>query len=318
MTYRYITILVLYALASFGAILALTEAALWLVRQPLLRMLERFRPTDSVKAHLVWRLLPPIIALLLTSLSALPGYLHGEPIETRELPGLSLIGLALLGLYSIVAPLVQVVWISLRTDAKTRTWLQSAVRRDSFSRIPVVELALSHPVIVASGLIRKFIFVSSPVKSLLSARELRAALRHEVAHCRQNHNLAKLLWTAAPRIAPAVLVEENLRETIEFAADDEACSIPGDALNLASALVIMAQQSAPPTEMLYTPLVAASETARLERRVQRLVLPAPRSGSGKFAQLALACVLIVSVTVFIGSLPIAQHAFQEMLELLVQ
>jgi peptidase M48-like protein len=319
MSNRYLLILVLYALASFGSILAIAEAAAWLLRKQALSVIERLRPQDGVIAHLVLRLLPALLALLLTSLSAVPGYFKGEPIGTHELPGPWLIGLAIVGLYSLIAPLVQVAWLAARTQARTKRWLQTAIGGESFSNFPVIELGLEQPVIVASGVLTKSIWISSAVRSLLSPRELRAALRHEAAHCRQNHNLAKLLCALAPRLLPAKMMEENLRETIEYAADDEACSIPGDGLNLASAVVTLAKQSAAPaSSMLYTALVDPRQAARLERRVERLVLPRQLGNSRIFVTLSSACFAMIVCTAAIGSSPLAQHAFRETLELLVR
>jgi hypothetical protein len=316
---RYLLILVLYALASFGSVLAIAESAAWLLRKQALRVIERLRPHDGVIAHLGLRLLPALLALLLTSLSAVPGYFKGEPIGTHELPGPWLIGLAIVGLYALIAPLIRVAWLATRTQARTNRWLQTAIGGESFSDFPVIELALDQPVIVASGVLKKSIWISTAVRSLLTPRELRAALRHEAAHCRQNHNLAKLLSALAPRLLPAEVMEENLRETIEFAADDEACSIPGDGLNLAAAVVTLAKQcAAPAAEMFYTALVDPRQAARLERRVERLVLPQQLGNSRIFMSLASACVAVIVCTAAVGSLPLAQHAFRETLELLVR
>ena len=55
---------------------------------------------------------------------------------------------------------------------------------------------------------------------------------------------------------------------VEYAADDEACEIAGDALNLASAVVILARQSALTPQMLYTGLTERQSAATLERSLQ--------------------------------------------------
>lgn len=318
MSDRYLLILVLYTLASFAATLAMAEGGVRLGRKQVLRLIARLKPTDGVLAHLVLRFLPAVLALVLTSISAVPGYFRGEPMGTHELPGPWLIALALLGLYSVVVPLSRVAWLSLRTAAKMRTWGQSAVGSDTFSNLQVVELSIGKPIVVAAGLVHKKIFLSTFVRSLLSARELRAVLRHEAAHCSQNHNLTKLLCALAPRLMPLASMDESLHETIEFAADDAACGVPGDALNLASAVVILARQAAVAPKMLFTAFVDPRHTAMIERRVERLVLPTERRTSEIFSRLAAGCVALIAVTAAVGALPAAQHAFRETLELLVR
>lgn len=319
MSLPYLLILVLYALASFGVVLVIAEASVSLFERELRKGIERLTPADGVVAHVILRLLPGIAAFIVTAFSALPGYLTGEPTQTQERPSLWLVALAIVGFYAIAVPLARVCRMALQTSAKTRVWMGNTVAKDTFSRIPVLELGVTNPVIVASGLLKATIFLSSAVRSLLSPRELRAVLRHEVAHCKQHHNLAKLLWVAAPRLLRAEAMEKSLRETIEYAADDEACGMPGDALNLASALVVLAKQSAVPSkEMLYTPIFDSNESAILERRVKRLVLPVQSNNHVKFLHLAGGCASILAAVALVGSLPAAQHAFRETLELLVR
>lgn len=319
MSDRFIIILVLYSLASFAVLLALGEAALWLLRHQAIRLLERLRPNDGVIAHLVLRYLPSVLALILTLLSAIPGYIHGEPMGTQERPGPWLIGLALLGIYALIAPAVGVAWLSIRTTAKTKSWVRNSVKKHIFSGFQLFDLDIETPVIVASGVFRKSIFLSQPVRALLSARELRAALRHEAAHCRQNHNFAKLVAALAPQLLSAPELETSFRETIEYSADDEACKVPGDALNLAAAVVILARQATvSAASLLYTTLVEVKHSASLERRVERLVLLRTAHKNSMSTQLAAAYAALLGATAAIALLPSAQHIFRETLELMVR
>jgi Zn-dependent protease with chaperone function len=317
---RFIIILVLYSLASFAVLLAIGETAIWLLRHQAIRLLERLRPNDGVIAHLVVRYLPLVLALILTLLSAVPGYLHAEPMGTQERPGTWLIGLALLGIYALIAPIAGVAWLAIRTTAKTKKWARSSVHKQVFSGFQLFDLDIATPVIVASGVFRKSIFLSLSVRALLSARELRAALRHEAAHCRQNHNFAKLLAALAPQLfSVPELLEASFRETIEYSADDEACKVPGDALNLASAVVILAKQATVnAASLLYTALVDAKHSASLERRVERLVLLKTVHKNSRSTQLAAAYAALLGATAAIALLPSAQHMFRETLELLVR
>jgi hypothetical protein len=318
MSDRYVLILVLYALASFGATLAMMEATLRMLQGPILRGIGRLRPSEGILAHMVLRFLPPLVALVLTLRSAVPGYLRGEPIATHERPGIALTFLALLGVFAIVFPMITSAKRMMQTAAKIREWSSAETNRAQFSELPMIELNVPKPLIVASGLVRTSIFLSQPVRSLLSPRELRAALRHEVAHCRKHHNLLKLVFALAPHLFGTECMDESLCELLEFAADDDACSVPGDALNLAAAVVTLARESSLPQQLLYTPLAGGTSQASLERRVQRLVRPTGASGRSRLAQLATASAALLTIVAAFGSLPVAQHAFRETLEHLVR
>lgn len=319
MSERYLLLLILYAIASFGAVLLIAEAALRVLQPGIVRILEKLRPADAIGAHVAVRLLPALIAILLTLLSAVPGYLGGEPIGTQERPGVGLWILAAIGVYALFAPLARVFKLARYTTQQTRRWQSKAVGQDSFADLPLVELEIMNPVLVASGLLRKTIFLSRPIRSLLSERELRAALRHEAAHCRQHHNLIKLICVAAPRVFENEYLEERLWEMIEYAADDEACRVPGDALNLASAVLTLAKQPRISADRaLYSPFVGSEQSPSLERRVQRLVRPACRAVHSRFPQIATVSCMLAAAVALIGSLPAAQHGFRETLELLVR
>lgn len=319
MSEQYLLLLVLYAIASFGAVLLTAEAALRILQPAIVRVLDGLRPADAIMAHVALRVLPSLVAVLLTILSAVPGFLGGEPIGTHERPGLGLWVLTAIGVYALMAPLARVVKLARHTVQQTRRWQSKAIGHNSFADMPVVEMEVTNPVLVASGVLRKTIFLSRPIRSLLSDRELRAALRHEVAHCRQNHNLVKLICGAAPHVFDNLQLDERLWEVIEFAADDEACRVPGDALNLASAVLILAKQSrVSAAPALYTPFVGTEPSPSLERRVQRLVRPACRAMQSRFPQIAAISCTVAVIVALVGSLPIAQHGFRETLELMVR
>lgn len=316
MTERYLLILILYAAASFGSVLLLLEGARYLLRAPMIRWLSRMRPSDAIFAHLLFRILPPTLAMLLTACSALPGYLHGEPIGTHELPGPGLFVLALVGFASGYLPVFGAVSLLVRTHLRTASWLRNAIGEETFSDVPVVELSLDQPLVVAAGLIRKRIFFSQVLRELLSQREFRAVLRHEAAHCHHHHNFARLLWTLAPHILPASALEASFREVIEYAADDAASAVPGDALNLASAVVVLARRSMAMPSVLYSSLIQR-DNALLARRVERLIAPRPPYLPRLVLRLTVCSGMLLSLTALLASHPVAQHVFRESLEQLV-
>src|SRR3569833_2604520 len=96
-------------------------------------LISRLQPTDGVFAHILLRALPVILALLLTSFSAQPGYLNSEPIGTAESPGIALIALALLGMYAVLAPVVRLGVVWYRTQLRTHHWKRDIIGREEFA-----------------------------------------------------------------------------------------------------------------------------------------------------------------------------------------
>jgi Zn-dependent protease with chaperone function len=170
--------------------------------------------------------------------------------------------------------------------------------------------------VVSAGLVRKRIFFSQVLRELLSPRELRAVLRHEAAHCHHHHNFARLLWTLAPHILPASALEASFREVIEYAADDAASAAPGDALNLASAVVVLARRSITVPAVLYSSFIEG-DTAVLARRVERLIAPRPLDKPRLVPGLTVCSGVLLALTTVLASHPVAQHVFRESLEQLV-
>ena len=317
MSDRYWLILVLYAVASFGVMLVLNETVLSLLRKPLLRFVMRMRARDSVAVLLAIRYTPALIAMLMTLICALPGYLRGEPAGTEEIPGLGLVVLAMIGVSSLLLPVVGTLRILRRTRRATQAWLSTTVATNSFAETPIVEFGTDVPLVAAAGLRNKRIFLSTAVRDLLSARELRAVLRHEVAHCRQNHNLGRLLFELAPRLLFPNWLHDALGEAMEYAADDAVRDVPGDALNLAAAVVLLARESSQEESVLYS-MAVGGNAAVLERRVERLFLPRPTLARRMMGPMAFGLAAFVAFTVAVGSLPAAQAAFRESLEFLVR
>ena len=103
----------------------------------------------------------------------------------------------------------------------------------------------------------------------LSARELAGVLAHEAAHLRGRHNLAvalsQILARAFPRIRLFQVATHQTRQLVELLADDAALRRV-DRVNLASAIVSLAEMKAPNAA-----LAMAQEAAAL--RVSRLLSP---------------------------------------------
>ncbi len=92
------------------------------------------------------------------------------------------------------------------------------------------------PALMLVGVCRPKVMVSDLAAAVLSERELRVAIRHELGHRSSRDNLKKLLINATPFPGMSSL-ERAWREAAELAADDAAVESQQDALDLASALI---------------------------------------------------------------------------------
>ena len=115
------------------------------------------------------------------------------------------------------------------------------------------------------------IVVTRGALSNLSRCELDGVLAHESAHLRGRHNLAvalsQILARAFPRIRLFQVATQQTRQLIELLADDAALQRV-DRVNLASAIVSLAEMKAPTAAM-----AMAQDAAVL--RVSRLLSPGP-------------------------------------------
>jgi Zn-dependent protease with chaperone function len=123
--------------------------------------------------------------------------------------------------------------------------------------------------LLLSGVFFPQVLVSEDAVAALTASELQMAMQHEVSHLWARDNLKKLIAHAAPFPGMRSL-EQAWLVAAEFAADEAAVHERKDALDLAGALIKLAElvslQEPPPftTGLLST-------TALVSRRVERLL-----------------------------------------------
>jgi Zn-dependent protease with chaperone function len=125
------------------------------------------------------------------------------------------------------------------------------------------------PALMLVGVCRPKVMFSDGATAVLSANELRVAIRHELGHRRSLDNLKKLLINATPFPGLSGL-ERSWREAAELAADDSAVESRQDALDLATALIKLSRSANQWTEPeLASGLVCSSSAITV--RVQRLL-----------------------------------------------
>lgn len=215
------------------------------------------------------RILPPAASFLICAAFVIPSFLLLEPRVSSETVGevpLALgIGCALLfvaGVYN--------AWAAyLRTARVVETWLNGATELPARGTVRIFEIQPEVPALTLTGVCIPKVLVSSSASALLGPDELNAALKHEIAHVRRKDNLKKLLFRVC--IFPGMSgLEAAWSAAEEMAADDEAVTSTGEALDLAAALIKLSRLAAvQPSAVLTTALMqeASSVNARIERLV---------------------------------------------------
>jgi Zn-dependent protease with chaperone function len=136
------------------------------------------------------------------------------------------------------------------------------------------DLAADRAFIAVIGCIRPRVVVSSRAERVLDRDELISVLDHEKAHILRQDNLRLFISRVLERLTPApkhlaALRAERLRYT-ELAADESAATTSEAALQLASALVKVANM-APQSGLLISTFAATQSQLLLTDRVHRLV-----------------------------------------------
>ena len=120
-----------------------------------------------------------------------------------------------------------------------------------------------------AGVCAPKVLVSDAALSALTTRELRTALKHELAHVNSRDNLKKLIFRFIGFPGMAGL-EAAWSDAAEMAADDAAVSCLSDALDLASALIKLSRLAPVQPSAALTTALLQSSSASLRLRVQRL------------------------------------------------
>ena len=250
------------------------------------------------------RIFPFALALAFTFGFTLPSFLLLEPRATNEAVGTAPAVLGLCCLALLVAGVVQAANAQLKTRRALVKWLNGSTMMKGGTAVPVFRTREDAPSLTVAGVRDPMVLVSDAAIAALTAPELQAALKHELAHAGSYDNLKKLLFRLAAFPGMSAL-ERAWAEQSELAADDEAVRSPQDALDLASALIKVSRLAQPQAAL--TSGLLHSSTA-LEVRIQRLVSwesqAAPRGKSWHYVlpPLAAATVLIATYRPALNSL----------------
>jgi Zn-dependent protease with chaperone function len=216
------------------------------------------------------RMFPFIAAAIVTAAFTVPSFLLLEPRAIDEPLGgiprvLGICG-AVMGIFGIVN-----AGIALRKASRTvSTWTSAAQPIESFAPVPVLRIPQAVPAMIATGIVHPKVLLSVAAEFLLTPNELQTALNHEIAHVRRRDNLKKLLLrvVAFPGMRS---LETAWLEATEMAADDAAVSSPGEALDLAAALIKLSRLSPLNPAAHLTAALMHSPVSVMNARVARLI-----------------------------------------------
>jgi len=258
------------SLAFFVALYCLLSCLVSRSWAPVVGAVRRFSPHFAANVLFALRLAPFVLAASVTAIFVLPSFVLLEPrsvsahmADTPLALSACCIALLIVGFHS--AARAQSI-----TSQAVSLWLHEATPVESSGTVPVYRIRPAVPALTVAGVCLPKVLVSDAAAAVLSTQEMKAALRHELAHVRHWDNLKKLLFRFT--IFPGMTgLETAWSEFGEMAADDAAVSTAEDALDLASALIKLSRLVPSfPDAMLTTALVQGSK-ASINARVARLV-----------------------------------------------
>jgi beta-lactamase regulating signal transducer with metallopeptidase domain len=253
------------------------------------------------------RMAPLAVGTGVTLIFAVPSFLLLEPRAVEESVGIlaAVLGcggmaVMLAGAWNAVTALVRATRTVALWSSEARVMECGAVEcgaANSRQSVAVMRTSAVAPPLTAAGILRPRVWLSGAAEFVLTERELRCALRHEVVHVRRRDNLRKLFlrMVAFPGMAQ---LESEWREAAEMAADDAAVSNASEALDLAAAVIKLSRlaplQISPEltTGLVHSP--AESVNARVERLIGWTEARQSRASGYSFACVICAIVAAAS------------------------
>lgn len=306
---------VVISLAVFAVVYCALSVAVVLTWRKLSLTEGRVSAAGRADGFFALRMLPLVSAIFVTAGMTVPSFLIFEPRSIHEQLGAIPIGLAVVGLAFMLFGLGRSIAALGRVSRIVRSWMRNAQRFESETPVFVLQGSQDRPAMTAAGIFRPKVLLSGAAAAILTANELRAALRHEFAHLRRRDNFRKLCVQCAPFPGMREL-ETGWLEAAEMAADDRAVASTGEALDLASALIKLSRvvPLSPPPEL--TAALIHSPASLTEARVKRLLAwkeRSPQSGQSHIRYGLSAGAVVLSLFFFYGQLLIDVHAATEWL-----
>jgi beta-lactamase regulating signal transducer with metallopeptidase domain len=248
------------------------------------------------------RLFPLASAAIITAVFTIPSFVLLEPRAIVEPVGEIPLVLGICGAALGLSGVVNAALAMRRASRTIRRWTRQAQPIKAVAPVPVLRIARRIPPMMAAGIARPRVLVSSAAEFMLSAHELQSALNHEVAHVRRRDNLKKLLlrFVAFPGMTT---LETAWLETSEMAADDAAVANASEALDLAAALIKLSRLGPVESHIDLTAALVHSPASVMNARVERLIawsedrrVPQPRRSPWLGVSAMLATVAAFAIT----------------------
>jgi hypothetical protein len=272
-------------------------------------------------------MLPPALAGVITLGLALPAFLEFEPHSTHEGIGLRLDVLALTGALLLGGMIVRSWRILLATLQVQRSWRKNSERiyLEDID-IPIYCVESRSSLLAVTGIFRARIFLSRDIAETLSPEELRAAMKHEIAHVSSFDNLKQMLlkimrpprWLKAFHEADA-----EWNGMAEIVADQTALARGASVLDLSSALIKVGRLNriSGTTSAVASYLVPPTCNSSLEQRIMHLseLLQGSEQTTAYPAQSRkLMLTMFLGVAAYIACIHAFLPAIHEALEFLVR
>jgi Zn-dependent protease with chaperone function len=236
-------------------------------------------PATAANLLFTIRVLPVLLAGLVTFGFALPALVKFEPRSSGELVGWRLLALAVLGALALIMMAVRAVNIIRSTRLVRASWSRHSERlRLEDAGVPVYCLDGDGPgsVLAVLGFLRPKIFVARRILETLTRAELLAAIEHERAHVTSLDNLKQLVlkvtrlpgWLGLSGVADSAWTNAS-----EIAADEAALASGASVLDLSGALIkvaVLSSQAVVGETVAASHLVPAGRGSCLQARVDRL------------------------------------------------
>lgn len=232
-----------------------SAAALWAAT----RSSRLLAPISRANLLFTLRVLPLFLAVLFTLGFALPAFLRFEPRSSGEAMSWHLPVLAAFGAAALSVIAIRGFTVLRATFRAQRQWLANArpMKLEGVP-LPVYSMDAPSPLLAVAGIFRPRIFVARAVAEVLSAKELSAAIAHEMAHVSALDNLKQFVLkiTRPPRWLKIFSRSDAAwLNASEMAADEGALASGASSLELSSALVKVGRMS---RQVSVNSLVAAS------------------------------------------------------------
>jgi Zn-dependent protease with chaperone function len=228
------------------------------------------RATARSRANLLFwlRISPLLVSTAITLTLVIPAYVRLEPRSVDEDIALPL-ALALACLSLFATGVIRVITAHRNSARVVAGWLNGANVLDAGVNARTYRTKHEAPPLTLVGVCAPRVVVAEAAVAVLNGDELRVALQHELAHMRSRDNLKKLAFHCSPSPGMAGL-ESAWHEAAELAADDQAVSNAGEALDLAAALIKLTRTLPVRTAPAFT-MALIDGAGSVSHRVQRLL-----------------------------------------------